>query len=177
MFRRLLRKSTASLFLLLSACGLVSRCSTPDPVDEATFDALYADPLATPDASLRVYHLGHSLVGRDMPVMLTDLAGEGHSFASQIGWGSFLREHWEPDVPVKGLVEENFHPQHRDPHEALATGTFDVLVLTEAVEIRDSIEYFAPHKYLRNWARTAWDANPDTRVYLYETWHLSLIHI
>lgn len=106
-----------------------------------------------------------------MPVMLEQLGGDGHSFSSQLGWGANLREHWEPDVPVKGFEQENVHPQFRDPHEALATGTYDALVLTETVEIRASIKYQSPHDYLHKWAVAAWEANPKTRVYFYETWH------
>ena len=165
------RKSATAIFLLLSACGLVSRCTTPDPIDDAAFNALYANPAQHPEGPLRVYHLGHSLVGKEMPTMLAQLAGAGHSYNSQLGWGSFLREHWEPDVPVKGFEAENTHPEHRDPHEALTSGEYDALVLTEAVEIRSSIKYFTPHDYLRKWAVEAWSANPDIRVYLYETWH------
>ena len=106
-----------------------------------------------------------------MPVLLEQLGGEGHSFSSQLGWGANLREHWEPDVPVKGFEESNRHPQHRDPHEALATGSYDAVVLTETVEIRDSIKYQDAQGYLRKWATAAWAANPEARVYLYETWH------
>ncbi len=171
MLHHLKSKKTAALFLLLSACGLVSRCTTPDPIDEAAFSALYISPDPTPDGPLTVYHLGHSLVGKDMPAMLAQLAGAGHSYNSQLGWGSFLREHWEPDVPVKGFETENTHPEFRNPHEALASGEYDALVLTEAVEIRDSIKYFASHDYLRKWAVVAWATNPEIRVYLYETWH------
>lgn len=171
MFGRITRKSTALLLLLLGACGLTSRCSGPAALDRAAFDALYAQPLPPPEAPLKVYHLGHSLVGYDMPAMLAQLAGPGHDYNSQLGWGSFLREHWEPDVPVKGFEESNTHPEFREPREALASGEYDALVLTEAVEIRDAIKYFTPHDYLRKWAVAAWAANPETRVYLYETWH------
>ncbi|WP_299552966.1 hypothetical protein [uncultured Tateyamaria sp.] len=171
MHKRLLRKSTASLFLLLSACGLVSRCGTPDPVDEATFSALYTKPADLPDAPLKVYHLGHSLVGPYMPVMLKQLAGEGHGFNSQLGWGSPLEQHWEPDVPINGFDESNGPPAYRDAKEAMVSGEYDAVVLTEAVEIRDTIKYHDPHDYLRKWAAAAWNGNPDARVYLYETWH------
>ena len=171
MLRRFGRKSTTFLFLLLGACAGISRCSGPAPLEKAAFDALYASPAPAPNGPLKVYHLGHSLVGTDMPAMLAQLAGEGHAYNSQLGWGSFLREHWEPDVLVKGFEESNGHPEYRDPHEALASGEYDALVLTEAVEIRDAIKYFTPQDYLRKWAVAAWDTNPDTRVYLYETWH------
>ncbi len=58
--------------LLLSACGPV-RC-TPDPISKAESDALYQTPVVPPDAPLSFYFVGHSLVGRDMPAMLAQLA-------------------------------------------------------------------------------------------------------
>lgn len=137
----------------------------------AEAEALYADPLRPPDAALTVYHLGHSLVGRDMPAMLAQLAGDGHSYHSQLGWGTSLRDHWEPQVPINGFAEENAHDRFRPAKEALASGTYDALVLTEMVEIRDAIRYHDAAEYLARWAGLAWDANPGTRIYLYETWH------
>lgn len=169
--RRLKRKATPLLFLLLSACGLVTRCTTPAPIDDAAFDALYNTPLQAPDGPLRVYHLGHSLVGLHMPAVLAQLAGSGHSYNSQLGAGTRLKAHWEPDVPIKMFDEANAHPHYRDAHEAINSGEYDVLVVTEGVEIRDAIKYGDSQKYLHEWARAAWDANPETRVYLYETWH------
>lgn len=171
MLKRVLRKSTASVFLLLSACGLVSRCDSPAAVDDATFNALYANPASIPDAPLNVYHLGHSLVGPYMPLVLQQLAGAGHSYNSQLGWGSQLQQHWEPDVPINGFEESNGPPAYRDAKEALGSGTYDAVVLTESVEIRDAIAYHASPDYLRKWAAAAWEGNPDARVYFYETWH------
>ncbi len=143
--------------------------SLPKPLDRTAFDGLYRTPAPRFETSVRVYHIGHSLVGRDMPAMLAQLAG--HAYESQLGWGAFLREHWEPDVPLKGGDVENDHPRFREAHDAVGSGEYGALVLTEAVEIRDAIKYFTPHDYVRKWAVKAWEANPDTRVYLYETWH------
>ncbi len=171
MLKRLLKKSTAWVLLPLSACGLISRCGVPDPIDKATFNATYAAPLPAPEDPLQVYHLGHSLVGPHMPVMLTQLAGQGHSYNSQLGWGSYLKQHWEPDVPVNGFAESNGPPAFRDAKEAMASGDYDAIILTEAVEIRDTIKYHNPHDYLRKWTTAAWAGNPDARVYFYETWH------
>ncbi len=171
MLHRLKRKSTALLFLLLSACGTMSRCTIPAPLDDTAFNALYDNSTPVPTGRLNVFHLGHSLVGKDMPAMLMQLAGGGHSYASQLGWGSFMREHWEPDVPIKGFVEENTHPEHRDPHEAIESGEYDAFVLTEAVEIRASVKYFASPLYLHRWAKAAESKNPGIRIYFYETWH------
>ena len=155
--------------LFLSACGL-ARC-TPEPVGKDEIAALYSEPLSAPAGPISVYFIGHSLVGRDMPHMLAQLAGAGHRYESQLGWGAELEAHWEPDVELDGADVENDHPRFREAHDAVASGDYDALVLTEKVEIRDSIKYHDSWHYLSLWAKKAWEANPDARVYLYETWH------
>ncbi len=134
-------------------------------------ETLYARPLPKPEGGQNVFHLGHSLVGRDMPAMVAQLAGEGHGYHSQLGWGTSLKEHWEPDLPVNGFEQENDHPHFRPAKEALGSGEYDAVVLTEMVEIADAIRYHDSADYLARWAGLAWDANPDVRIYLYETWH------
>lgn len=163
-----MKLSTATL-LIMSFLGF-PRCS-PDPVSEETLRSLYASPLQPPEAPLAVYHIGHSLVSRDMPAMLAQLAGDGHRYESQLGWGAYLRQHWEPDVPLNGGDVENDHPRFREAREAVSSGDYDVLVLTEAVEIRDAIKYSDSWDYLARWTKAAHEGNPDIRVYLYETWH------
>ena len=122
--------------------------------------ARYAAPLAAPDGPMQVYHLGHSLVGRDMPAMLAQLAG--HDYGSQLGWGASLKQHWDGDVP--GFTEENASDAFRAAEEI---ATFDAVVLTEMVELRDAMRYHDSGDYLARWADRAGNA----RVYLYETWH------
>lgn len=174
MFHRLKLKSTTLLLLLLEACGLTSRCSQSPPLDVTAFEALYATPASAPQGALRVYHLGHSLVAYDMPAMLTQLAeagvGKGHTYESQLGWGTTLKAHWEPDTPINGFEESNNHPQYRDAHDAISSGDYDALVLTESVEIRDAIKYSDSARYLHEWAVAARAKQPDIRVYLYESW-------
>lgn len=132
--------------------------------------AAYA-PLPAPDGPLRVFHLGHSLVGRDMPAMLAQLAGDGHHYESQLGWGTSLREHWEPDLPINGFDAENNHPRFRAARDAIGSGDYDAVVLTEMVEIKDAVKYHKSDKYFPLWAGLARQANPQTQVYLYESWH------
>lgn len=165
------RGRSALILLLLSACGGLSRCGTPAPLDDAGVAALYAAAPAPPSGPLGVFHLGHSLVGRDMPAMLAQLAGDGHRYESQLGWGTTLKAHWEPGEPIAGFEAENAHPRFRDAKEAAASGEYDAVVLTEMVEIRDAIKHFESWDYLARWARLAWEGDPRTRVYLYETWH------
>lgn len=139
--------------------------------DSDAIDAAYRTPLSAPDGPLNVYHLGHSLVGRDMPAMLAQLAGAAHRFESQLGWGTSLREHWYPDVPVNGFETENDHDRFRPARDAVGSGDYDAVILTEMVELLDAVRYHDSGVYLARWADLARGANPATRVYLYETWH------
>ena len=165
--------------LLLATAGLATVAGAawalrPQGPSRAHLDALAAaraTPLAPPAGDLRVFHLGHSLVGRDMPAMLAQLAGAGHGYESQLGWGTSLREHWEPDLPVNGFDTENAHPRFRPAREAVGSGDYDAVILTEMVELRDAIRYHDSPRYLAAWADLGRAANPATRVYLYETWH------
>jgi hypothetical protein len=161
----LLRSAKLALLLLMSACG-VQKSLSPEALAQ-----LYETPLSPPDRPLRVFHVGHSLVNRNMPAMLEQLAGTGHDHRSQLGWGATLKSHWEPDVPINGFEQENAHPRYEDARTAVKSGKFDALVLTEMVEIKDAINSFDSPEYLRRWAREAHTADPTTRVYLYETWH------
>ncbi|WP_206338571.1 hypothetical protein [Antarcticimicrobium sediminis] len=145
--------------------------SKPRLPDAASVAAAYATPLAPPEGPIAVYHLGHSLVGRDMPAMLAQLAGPGHRYALQLGWGTSLKQHWEPDVAINGFEAENDTPHFRPARAAIASGDYDAVVLTEMVELRDAIKSHDSARYLSNWADLARQASPTTRVYLYETWH------
>ena len=166
---RIFGKLSTVCVLVLSACGLV-RC-TPDPIGQDESAALYQTPLDPPDAPLAVYFIGHSLVGRDMPAMLQQLAGASHSYESQMGWGAELEAHWEPGKPLNGGDVENNHPRFREAHDAVASGTYDAVVMTEKVSIQDSIKYHHSWYYLSLWAEKAAEANPNVRLYLYETWN------
>lgn len=157
--------------LILTTLGWVTRFGTARPLDRAVFDALYETPQAVAPGPQRVFHIGHSLVGRDMPAMLAQLAGPEHRYDSQLGWGTTLKAHWDPDEPINGFEAENAHPRYRDAHQAVESGDYDALILTEMVEIRDAIQYFDTPTYLRHWLEAGWGAHADLRIYLYETWH------
>ena len=119
MLDRLKRRTVALLALLLGGGGLlISRYSLPPPLPRAAFEALYANPTQVSKDPSNVYHLGHSLVGTNMPILLRQLAqagvGAGHSYNSQLGWGTVLKAHWDPDTPIKGFEESNADPAYRD---------------------------------------------------------------
>ncbi len=129
-----------------------------------------APPLPAPEGPLKVYHLGHSLVGHDMPSMLAQMVGQGHSWNNQLGWGTTLKAHWEPDVDIAGF-DDNRPPNFRDAREAVSSGEYDAVVLTEMVELKDAIKFFDSPRYAQLWADAARGASETTVVYLYETWH------
>ena len=134
-----------------------------------------APELAAPTEGLAVFHLGHSLVGRDMPMMLEQLAQAAgfadHTHDSQLGWGTPLRSHWYGADEINGFEVENAHPRFRPAQEAIASGTYDAVILTEMVELRDAIRWHDSAAYFHRWAVAARQGRPDVRLYLYETWH------
>jgi len=147
------------------------RAALPAPLAAAP----NAPALPAPGAGMAVFHLGHSLVGRDMPAMVGQLAEAaglaGHRHHSQLGWGTSLREHWEPDLPINGFEAENAHPRFRPAREALASGEYDAVILTEMVELRDAIRWHDSPAYLPRWVAAARAGRPGVRVYLYVSWH------
>jgi hypothetical protein len=160
----------AGLLTSLSLLGML-RATGTGRLSDKEMAALYQNPVRSPETPLRVFHLGHSLVGRDMPAMLAQLAPAGHGYESQLGWGTTLKAHWEPGMDIAGFETENAHQRFRSAREALGSGDYDAFVMTEMVEIRAAIRYFDSPDYLLRWAQFAREARPNIRLYLYETWH------
>ncbi len=164
----------ASVVCLAMGALLWLALYTPAPTQNPDI-AANAPVLAAPTQGLRVFHLGHSLVGRDMPAMVMQLAHAAgfrdHQFQSQLGWGTSLRAHWYPDTEIAGFERENDHPNFRAAHEAIASGAYDAIILTEMVELRDAIRWHDSPEYLTRWVEAARAARPDVRLYLYKTWH------
>jgi hypothetical protein len=169
-------KTTRRVAILGSLTGLGAALSgslywaLTRPPSAAAVRARLSRPLPAPTGPLNVYHLGHSLVNRDMPAMLAQLGPAGHRYDSQLGWGATLQAHWG-DAPINGFQAENAHPRFRPAHEAVASGDYDAVVLTEMVEVRAAIRWSDSAGYLARWATKALAARPDVRLYLYETWH------
>lgn len=149
----------------------------PPHDDGADLRPLYAQKRVLPQSPaqspvqgpVRVFHLGHSLVGRDMPAMLSQMAG--HDYALQLGWGTALGEHFQGRAAINGFDQENATPQYRDAHQALASGAYDAFVMTEMVRLKDALLYKDSTRFAAAWAAEAVKGNPAIQVYLYESWH------
>lgn len=137
--------------------------------------ALYTTPLSPPTEGLRVFHLGHSLVGTEIPAFIQQLAEaagfEGAAYRSQLGWGTSLFDHWDPSRQINGFAEMNSTPAHMPAKAALESGEFDALVFTEMVDLNDAIRWHQSGRHAGLWAGLARQHRPDIRIYLYETWH------
>lgn len=112
----------------------------------------------------QILFVGHSLVGPDLPQMVQ--AGLGHldhevTVQAQIINGAPLRVNWDQSAAAEGV----------DARAVLARGATDVLVLTEAVPLAAQVQWNDTAGQIAAFAGLAWEANPETRVYLYETWH------
>ncbi len=169
MYKRIISKIITLPVTLLTALVGLTGCEKKLSTDE--INKLYSDKLTPVTSPIKVYHLGHSLVGKDMPAMLKQLAGQGHEFNSQLGWGATLQAHWDPKIPINGFDSENRHAEYREPHEAIESQEYDAFVMTEMVEIKDAIKYFDSPKYFTNFVEKVNNNSPRTRIYLYESWH------
>ncbi|MCU0863458.1 MAG: hypothetical protein MUC36_06685 [Planctomycetes bacterium] len=119
---------------------------------------------AAPVQRAKVLFIGHSLINREMPAMLRDIAasrGCELSFDVELRSGAILKLGWEGQLPIDGVRAR----------EALATGGYDTLVLTEAVDLDDMLRWMQSAEYAGRYQRLAVQHNPAIRVFLYETWH------
>ncbi len=137
--------------------------------------ALYEAPVSPPQTALKVYYLGHSLIGPQIPAFTRQLA-EAAGFAdaryhSQLGWGTSLMDHWDPARPINGFAEMNDSPAHAPARDALESGVYDAFVFTEMVDLNDAIRWHESGRHAGLWAGLARANRPDIRVYMYETWH------
>lgn len=133
--------------------------------------ALYPAAPQPVAGGLKIFHLGHSLVGRDMPAMLGQLAGAGHEYGAQLGWGTSIAQHLAGPAQVKGFDTENAHPHYVPLQAALHDPSFDILVLTESIDLRDAIIHHNSPDAVARLVSTARAANPALAIALYETWH------
>lgn len=98
-----------TLVLVMTACGWEK------PLDSSA-------RVAT-TKQLQVFHLGHSLVGRDIPAMPEQLAGVVHDdHGSQLGWAVTSKSHSEPIVPISGFEQENARVYWQDAMMTVQSG-------------------------------------------------------
>jgi hypothetical protein len=147
-------------FVGLGALGLA--CTDPAPARLSPEEA--RGSRRPPVSSASVLFIGHSLIGPHMPAMLAGVAeslGVEHAYASQVRDGASLQVNWK----------EGGLPEGVDARRELEKGTWDVVVMTEAVSLDDMIRWMEPVEYGGRFHALAMASNPRARTFMYETWH------
>lgn len=134
--------------------------SAPPPPSDAGPPPALSGPLDR----ARVFFIGHSLVNHEMPAMVAGLArsaGLDFDYQTQVINGAPL--HWNWDNAHQG---EGRQSRIGNARAELPSGRFDVVIMTEGIPLDvDTVRAGG------NFFRLAVESNPQTRVFMYETWH------
>jgi hypothetical protein len=115
-------------------------------------------------ALAKILFIGHSLIGPDLPEMVQAglrQMGQPADVAAQVINGAPLRFNFEHGGEGGAL----------DAKAELAKGETEVLILTEAIPLAQQLQWNDTPGQIAAYADLAARANPDVRVFLYETWH------
>jgi hypothetical protein len=110
-----------------------------------------------------ILFVGHSLVGPDLPNMVEAglrAMGEEVPVEAQVINGAPLVWNWDHSAEAEGV----------DGRAEIAAGDVTALILTEAQPVAGHVEWSDTTGQVARWAGLAREANPEVRVYLYETW-------
>ncbi|PTX47615.1 hypothetical protein IQ03_02925 [Gemmobacter caeni] len=112
-----------------------------------------------------ILFVGHSLVGPNLPPLVEDglraTGVEEVRVEAQIINGAPLKYQWDHAAEAEGA----------NGRARLETGQIGTLILTEAIPLAGQAEWNDSAGQVKNWAGLAWAQNPETAVYVYETWH------
>jgi hypothetical protein len=136
----------------------------------ATAPQALANNCAPADESSVVF-VGHSLVNYDMPQMFRQLAEDASKpvqTADHVINGAPLKWNW--DRRSASLFDGDWPPA-AFAGDALATGEYDHLVITEGIPLDLQIQWNESSRYAGYFMDLARTHNGLTRVFLYETWH------
>ncbi len=131
--------------------------------------------------SAKVYWVGHSLISHtDYYTPGTDnLIGQLGTMASSQSKSYDYYQHTIPGAPlgwnwggtldawlaVETIIQPLINPAHSD------YGTYDAIVITESVHLEPPYMWWASSFYARNFFNAAKAANPNARLFMYESWH------
>jgi hypothetical protein len=114
--------------------------------------------------SLRILYVGHSLIGTEAPAMAGAVArslGIEWSHDVQLTDGGSLEVNWNRAQEAAGV----------NAAEALDTGDYDVVVLTEAVILDDHLRWSDSSGYADLFYQRALASRDDIRLLFFEGWH------
>ncbi len=120
------------------------------------------------------FYVGHSLTGPDSLYVLEKIGEEvrpSYSHNHQLIWGGPLKYNFEYAASLPPENRDSFsHGDSINSHDAIATGEYDTLVLTEANANQNHFIWNDTHLYAKQYADDALAAHPGARVYIFEAW-------
>lgn len=128
-----------------------------------------------------VYWVGHSLIshtyGYDATTQnlihvfgeLSTSQGKTYGYHQHTTPGAPIGWNWGANPTAWGDIQTVIQPliNSSDPNY----GTYDVMVVTEGVELSRSYQYWASSFYARKFFGAGLNSNPNMRTFLYESWH------
>ncbi len=131
------------------------------------------EPSVCTTTGFNVYHIGHSLVNGNMPLMFEQLAtdaGKIHSFGRHTSTGSgsvSLRDRWNNPFSPGNIVIDGGTTLYGNE---IPTGNYNVFVMTEEAPLNDPVATDTTRYALlfHNYSRLY---NSSTQVYMYQTWY------
>ncbi|MFT4961865.1 MAG: hypothetical protein ACI92Z_002959 [Paracoccaceae bacterium] len=113
---------------------------------------------------LGVLFIGHSLFGPTNPQMLRQVLQSQSptiQVSAQIINGAPLKYNWSNSAEAEGV----------DARVELPGGGYNAVILTEGIPLANQLKWNKSAEYAQRFYELATGANPDTQVYLQETWH------
>jgi hypothetical protein len=164
------------LLLIAAITGTVMLRSSPE--SDALID--WKGHRLGPRDSLRVYWVGHSLMeaqvdtseGKLRLLEIVGLMAKAQGLAYGMGdhtlWGAPLSLQWRgrPHSHARRVSER---AERRRLFETQAD-SYDAIVLTETIPVGAAMKHEYSAYYLQQFYCTLMEANPEARVYLYESW-------
>lgn len=114
--------------------------------------------------STKPFFLGHSLVNFEMPNMVNRLAeasGKDYFYKLNVGNGANFSWHYTHPTTGQGDTWTTTLPE----------GGFTHFILTEAVPLKNHLQWSNTFEYADTFAMYAKLYNPGVKTYIYETWH------
>jgi hypothetical protein len=176
--RRVVLAVVSMLVLLATITGTYVMRTRSAPANATGFD--WQSQRRGPRDALRVYWVGHSLMeaqvdtaeGKfrllEMVGYMAQAQGLPYAMGDHTLWGAPLSLQWRgrPHSYARHVPER----AERRQRFAAQAAQYDVIVLTESIPISDAMQYEHSAYYLQQFYCTLMEANPEGRVYLYESW-------
>ena len=158
---------------LLLSVSLFQSAQSTESSENLAITQTPASATSLPIQSAKIAEVGHSLVNEKMPMYLVDVAtemGKQIALSVQIINGAPLEWQWNRHADVDNRRHGNLLFTDLRVGLKSASPPFDVLVITERVDISASVKWHNSPAFSKLWRDLAVQANPSARVFMYTTW-------